>query len=233
MLGAMPAGVTRPTTALLSELIAQHGYEDTPSVYTDPRLLVRELFWRRLDALLALARSRGGRVLDFGGGNGVLLPTLARRFDEVICVDVHVAVARALLDREPLANVALREGRIESLALPAGHFDAIVAADVLEHMKELAPIARELARVLRPGGELLVSLPSENPFYELGRAVFRYRKPEDHYHAGARVVEELGRHLELRTLRWFPLNVAPLGVFLLARLTRSGAGDGRAGAGDA
>jgi SAM-dependent methyltransferase len=233
MLGPMAAGVTRPTTALLSELIARHGYEDTPTVYTDPRLLVRELFWRRLEALLALSRSRGGRALDFGGGNGVLLPTLARRFDEVTCVDVHAGVARALLERQPLANVAVREGRIESLALPENGFDAIVAADVLEHMEDLAPVARELARVLRPGGELLVSLPSENPFYELGRALFRYRKPEDHYHAGASVVEELGRHLRLRTLRWFPLNVAPLGVFLLARLTKPEIGEAPAGAADA
>jgi SAM-dependent methyltransferase len=216
----MAVGVTRPTTAVLAELIEQHGYEDTPTVYTDPRVLVRELFWRRLDALLALSRSRRGRVLDFGGGNGVLLPTLSRRFDQVTCVDVHASVARALVERESLPNVVVREGRIEALALPAGHFDAIVAADVLEHMQDLPPIARELARLLRPGGELLVSLPSENPFYELGRALFRYRKPDDHYHAGAQVVEELARHLELSELRHFPLNVSPLGVFLLARLVR-------------
>jgi len=213
------AAVTRPARALLAELIEQHGHADTPRVYTD-LLPIRELFWRRLDPLMKLCRSRGGRVLDFGGGNGVLLPTLARRFDEVVCVDLDAAVARALAEREGLARVVIREGPIDTLGLPDDHFDAVTACDVLEHMKDLPPLVHALVRVLKPGGELLVSLPTENRMYELGRAVIGYEKPSDHFHTGAEVVEELARHLELDAVRYFPIPLAPIGLFLLVRLVK-------------
>ena len=45
-------------------------------MYSDSRWLVRELFWRRLEALIdLLGENPRKRVLDFGGGNGILLGT--------------------------------------------------------------------------------------------------------------------------------------------------------------
>lgn len=215
------AGVIRLEPSRMKALRARLGHDDTPRVYND-RFLVRELFWRRLDALLALSEaSSRERVLDFGGGNGVLAPTLSRLYQEVLCVDLRTEMAEEIRRAEALDNVRPLAGEIASLGLPAEHVDTIVAADVLEHIVDLEALAGEFQRLLKPGGELLVSAPSENRFYELGRSVFRYTKPDDHYHPASHVEEVMARRLPLARRRYFPFNVAPLAVFSLARFVKA------------
>ena len=148
-----------------------------------------------------------------------MLSPLTTMFDEVTCVDVDPDLASAMSQRLGLGDgVSILQGRLEEMGLPEGSFDTIVAADVLEHISDLPPLAAELARLLRPRGELLVSLPTENRFYELGRAVFGYNKPDDHYHEGDEVLAFLSKLLSVRVRRHYPVNLPWLGVFLLARL---------------
>lgn len=214
-------GVVRLERSRMEALIARLGHDDTPRVYTDRSVFVRELFWRRLDALLRLSKAPAeGRALDFGGGNGILTPTLARRYREVVCVDLRTEMAQEVCQAERLANVTIRQGDLASFALPADSFDTVVAADVLEHIIDLAPLIAEFRRLLKPGGELLISAPSENRFYELGRRVFRYTKPDDHYHESAYVDETIRGLLMPAQRRYFPFNVSPLAVFLLARFVK-------------
>ena len=183
------------------------GNEDMPRVYNDSNVLVRELFWRRFEALLALsAVPERRRVLDFGGGNGVLMPTISRLYQEVTCVDLRTEMAQEIVRSEHLGNVQLHSADLASLALPDASFDTIIAADVLEHIV--------------PGGELLVSAPTENAFYRLGRLVFRYEKPDDHYHESAFIESTVGHRLPMAKRRFFPVNVQPLGVFSLGRYVR-------------
>jgi len=215
------AVVIRLEPSRMEALRERLGHDDTPRVYNDG-FLVRELFWRRLEALLALSEAPSHeRVLDFGGGNGVLAPTLSRLYQEVLCVDLRTEMAEEIRRAEGLDNVRPLPGELASLGLPAEHVDTIVAADVLEHILDLEALVGEFQRLLKPGGELLVSAPSENRFYELGRSVFRYTKPDDHYHPASHVEEVIARRLPLARRKFFPFNVAPLAVFSLARFVRS------------
>jgi SAM-dependent methyltransferase len=129
-------------------------------------------------------------------------------------------MAQEVCQAERLANVTVRQGDLASFGLAADSFDTIVAADVLEHVIDLAPLIAEFRRLLTPGGELLISAPSENRFYELGRRVFRYTKPDDHYHESAYVEETIRGLLTPAQRRYFPFNVSPLAVFLLARFVK-------------
>jgi len=215
------AAVIRLERSRMEALIDRLGHDDTPRVYIDRSVFVRELFWRRLDALFALSRPPAhDRVLDFGGGNGILTPTLARRYREVVCADLRTEMADELRRAEQLANVTTLAGDIASFALPGDSFDTIVAADVLEHIVDLPPLIAEFRRILKPGGELLVSAPSENRFYELGRHVFGYTKPDDHYHEAAYIGRTIDGLLPLARKRYFPFRLSPLAVFLLARFAK-------------
>jgi 2-polyprenyl-3-methyl-5-hydroxy-6-metoxy-1,4-benzoquinol methylase len=51
----------------------------------------------------------------------------------------------------------------------AASFDVILALDVLEHVRDLPGTVHHLVRLLRPGGQLIVSGPTENVAYRLGR----------------------------------------------------------------
>ncbi len=104
----------------------------------------------------------GARVLDVGCGTGVVARDLARRVGpsgSVTGVDpsaVFVAEARRLAAEAGLENLtfAVADGR--ALGEPDGAFDAVVAHTVFCHVPELAAMVGEIARVVQPGGHLVV-----------------------------------------------------------------------------
>jgi SAM-dependent methyltransferase len=213
----------------MTGLIAAYGTADTPRVYTHRNRLVGELFWRSHDRMLALSQSsKRGRVLDFGGGNGVLMRELSKRFDEVVCIDLSADIAREVVRLYKLPNVQVMADDIFKLGLPDGHFDMVIAAQVLEHILELERLAGEMKRLLAPGGELLVSAPSENRFYGLGRRLVGYTKPWDHHYNGEFIIDAVESQLMLSRKQYFPINWGPLAVFYLLRFVKEATPEGTA-----
>lgn len=163
-------------------------------VYCQAPWPVRLFFWLRLRFLAWLmhrheTRSSGTEVLDFGGGSGVFLPTLAHAFDSVTLIDRDISNARTLADRLTLNNIHMVAADIVAHDFGKARFDVIVAADVLEHFRDL-PL--DLIRHwLKPGGRLYTSLPAETGFYDLLRRLFGKEKPHDHYHSAAQVESSL------------------------------------------
>jgi SAM-dependent methyltransferase len=114
----------------------------------------------RLAVVLRLLGDGPANVLDAGMGPGRLLGELEVRGWSVAGIDASaemVALARARL---PDARERLLEGRIEKIPFGDASFDAVVATGVLEYVEDLAAALRELGRVARPGGLLVVSMPN-------------------------------------------------------------------------
>jgi 2-polyprenyl-6-hydroxyphenyl methylase / 3-demethylubiquinone-9 3-methyltransferase len=120
-----------------------------------PAGLLHAMNGPRLEFYLRELGDPGGRlVLDAGCGGGLVARGLAGAGAVVTGLDLSpgcLEVARrAVPDRfRPAA------GRLERLPFAAGSFDAVVAADVLEHVGDLPAVVAEVARVLRPGGSFL------------------------------------------------------------------------------
>ena len=160
-----------------------------------------------LDALPAATR-----VLDAGCGEGVLVDEYASRL-QITGLDAHYASAR------------VTTGSLMALPFPNGSFDRALCLDVLEHLAyEDQPRAlAELARVLVPGGELLVSVPnlahlqSRIQFLLRGRLI---RTASEYKHPGDRPAVE---YLQLAARAGFTL-VSRRGIFptvpVLTRLIR-------------
>jgi ubiquinone/menaquinone biosynthesis C-methylase UbiE len=110
-------------------------------------------------ALLDLLPPRAERVLDIGTGTGRLLEVLAPRVGSAIGIDASramLALARARLARPGLDHCAVRLGDMYRLPFAAASFDAVVLQMVLHYAEDPASAVQEAARVLRPGGALLV-----------------------------------------------------------------------------
>jgi len=98
-------------------------------------------------------------LLDIGTGTGRVLQLFAPRIGFGLGVDLSremLAVARANLDRTSLRNCQVRHGDMYHLALPDGAFDAATLHNVLRFADDPAAALAEAARVLRPGGRLVV-----------------------------------------------------------------------------
>jgi SAM-dependent methyltransferase len=101
------------------------------------------------------------RILDIGCGTGAVLEMLAPH-GEAHGIDIESAALAFCAERQ-LGNLV--QSSAAALPYADGSFDLIVAADMLEHLPEDAPAVRESARVLRPGGVLLCTVPAHPKLY--------------------------------------------------------------------
>ena len=100
-----------------------------------------------------------GRLLDIGTGTGRLLEVLAPRVTSGLGVDASramLALARARLARPGLTHCAVRQADMYRLPLADAGFDLVVLHMVLHYAEDPAGVLAEAARVLRPGGRLVV-----------------------------------------------------------------------------
>jgi ubiquinone/menaquinone biosynthesis C-methylase UbiE len=120
--------------------------------------LRREMFGERFDlhALAALLDDRW-TIGDLGCGTGQIAASLAPFVRRVIGVESSRAMLRAARHRlAEVTNVELRHGELESLPIEDRELDAATVCLVLHHTAEPRVVLREVRRVLRPGGRLLV-----------------------------------------------------------------------------
>jgi 2-polyprenyl-3-methyl-5-hydroxy-6-metoxy-1,4-benzoquinol methylase len=112
----------------------------------------------RHDAKIALLREPLGRVLDVGCARGANADALRARgatgLAGIELDDEFAAEARERYDEVVTGSVP------EDLAWADGSFDTILAYDVLEHLVDPWATTRRLAELLRPGGQLHVSVPN-------------------------------------------------------------------------
>ncbi len=111
----------------------------------------------------------GDRVLDMGCGAGRHAYEAFRRGADVVAFDQDgdelagvrelFAAMREAGEVPAGAEADIKQGDALSLPFPDGEFDRVVAAEVLEHIPDDITSVAELARVLRPGGTIAVSVP--------------------------------------------------------------------------
>lgn len=165
-----------------------------------------ELFGRdsHLRPLLALL-DPDWVIGDLGCGTGQVSEALAPFVRQVVAVDSSGEMLQAARARlREYRHVTIRRGTLERLPLDAGELDAAVMVLVLHHVAEPAAILAEAARVVRPGGRLLIAdmLPHDHE---------EYRQTMGHVWLGfsQRQVERWCAAAKFGAFRWHALPVEP------------------------
>lgn len=111
-------------------------------------------------ALLGLVQApEGAELVDVGTGTGRMLNVLAPKVRHAVGVDLSremLAVARANLERAGLGNCVVRQGDMYNLPFPPASFDIATIHQVLHFADRPADVVAEAARVLKPGGQMLI-----------------------------------------------------------------------------
>ena len=178
--------------------------------YSHPNPFINWLFWQRLRKTMDIIERSAPyqRVLDFGCGSGVLLPFLSSIADNVVALDIDLVPFERMKARIDFSsNIEVHDTRSFPLnRLSTASFDIITALDVLEHVEDLSDTLKNLLRLLKPGGRLIVSGPTENIFYKIGRRVAGREYTGDYHERGiAEIKHELAsltRVQQIAVLYW-------------------------------
>lgn len=111
------------------------------------------------EILALIGRTPFDGLLDLGTGTGRMLELLADRYRRAIGIDANrdmLAIARAQLDEAGITHASVRQGDILNLPLDRETFDVVTIHQVLHFLHDPLPAIAEAARMLRPGGRMLV-----------------------------------------------------------------------------
>jgi SAM-dependent methyltransferase len=175
----------------------------------------RRIFSRFLDEICRQVTDRRPRILDVGCGTGANLLLLSK-YGDAEGVDVSED-ALAFCRARGLENVKLGAG--EDLPYEDGTFDLVTAFDVVEHMDDDVAGLKEMRRVLRPGGRVLLFVPTFMFLWgvqdEVSNHRRRYRLPQLR-----RVLEQAGFEVERTTYANITFFLPILLIRKLMRLMR-------------
>jgi 2-polyprenyl-3-methyl-5-hydroxy-6-metoxy-1,4-benzoquinol methylase len=163
-------------------------------------------------------------VAEIGSGGGHVL----RMFPEARLTAIDVSGVYLDVARRNLAGYDVRflKGEIDKMELPAASFDRIICTEVLEHVLEPEALLAAMARLLRPSGVAVITVPNDPLIARLksvarrppARWVFRgdidWGGDDFHLHrwSPAEFERLLGGHLSIRARRAAPLAALPVRV---------------------
>lgn len=155
--------------ALNDRLAREHPIND---YYARSPLPIRLIEQKRLAIIRAMAGETAGKDLaEVGSGGGHVLRMFpAARLTAIDVSDVFLDTAK-----KNLAGYDVRfiKGEIDKIDLPAASFDRIICTEVLEHTRDPEAILAAMARLLRPDGVAVITVPNDPLIARLKRFVRR------------------------------------------------------------
>ena len=99
------------------------------------------------------------KIADLGAGEGLISQLLARRAEEVVCVDNSpkmIEFGRELAAKNGFTNLRYKLGDIEDVPLEDKSFDLVLLSQALHHAQHPERAVAEAYRILKPGGQVII-----------------------------------------------------------------------------
>jgi SAM-dependent methyltransferase len=123
------------------------------------RVPLNHALWRASEAGVLAAVPMERPILDIGCGDGHFASLL---FDQPVECGIDLSISRLTRARDSGAYRDLKVADATRLPFGAGSFGTVFSNSVLEHIPDVEAVCREVARVLRPGGQLVFTVPSDH-----------------------------------------------------------------------
>jgi len=188
----------------------------TPTEIADPLkfyyfLVVRRLFIKRLElAVSELGPRRYETLLEIGCGSGVFLKELAFHCHRLFALDIHGKMDRVkgMMQKERIAAHLVR-GSALHLPFVSDGFDGVVMVSVLEHLHQPLQALKEIQRITKEGGRIVLGFPIKNPIMDFLFKLSYHLLPsakleEEHVSSHADIIKAADSLFGPRALKIFP-----------------------------
>lgn len=185
--------------------------------YAHHNPLIAAIFWGRLEQAFRLVPNTSASVLDFGCGSGVGSYLAARLGFKVVATDLNLGPYQMVANRVRFPESIQFSTQPPTELYTSGlRFDAVLALDVLEHVDNVTETLRHLLALLNANGAVIVSLPTENALYRLGRRLAgRDFTGEYHKSNAGRIEREIRRVADIDASVTHPMG---LSLFRILRI---------------
>lgn len=125
-------------------------------------------------------------VVNIGCGNGPQAIMYADKYKEMAGIDINqerIDRSIKIMERFEIKNYKPKYGNVEELDFSDNHFEKALAIDIVEHVQDPRKMCKEINRVLKDGGEMLMTFPAmHDKFVDfaswIGRVFFRKKRKE-------------------------------------------------------
>jgi len=122
------------------------------------------------------------KILEVGYGSGIFMPELDRHCDELFGVDIHNKPKEVQKVLEQIGiKTKLYSTSVESTIFPNHYFDCIVAISALEFVHNIDVACKEIRRILKPDGFLIIVTPGHSKILDIGLKIITGESAELDY----------------------------------------------------
>ena len=143
-----------------------------------------QMFWhrQRFQHLVRGVDLKNRRVLDVGCGCGNFIDKIKESTD--FCVGIDAAIAQVNYANAKFKNekTAFVEASADSIPYPDEHFDLIFCSELIEHLLNPEEVIKEMKRLLKASGELIMTTPNYSSFWPVLELVWNKVSKVDYYH---------------------------------------------------
>jgi len=162
---------------------------------------------KALEQLRRFGVGAGSHILEIGCSSGYLLKDIQSSFPQAILVGADIVTAPLHRLSSALKGVPLVQMDLLRCPLPENSFDIVIALNVLEHIEDDEAALRQMARLLRPGGALVLEVPRGAKYFDYFDAYLRHFRRYERSDLHRKMISAGFERIETKTLGWslFPV----------------------------
>lgn len=183
---------------------------------------------KRLDLVFnQLGNKKVNRLLDVGYGGGTFIPMLSKIAEKVYGIDTmpYPNKVQEILKKEGVKGAELKIGSIFKTKYKNNFFDRITCVSVLEHFKgnEINRAVKEMYRILKPGGYIVIGSPVKNPMTDFIIDHFLSFNPDDIHPSGHKqIIKGIKDEVKVEKItHYFPFTPLDFSLYFVVRIKKT------------